>query len=191
MSLSALLAATMMSAAVQAAPTETEVHYVDLFERFCLSTGGQAAVAVGRADADGWARAPELIQPVPTAPVMDARVSVRPLADGSVRYFSLVTSSSPPGDKEAHVCVVDGKHAEPMRLDAVLALVTDAIGIEPIRQPGRFVWVISGQDPFVDERDLPASGADLFAVARTRSIYLIQLAMDGNQPAVFLMRAGP
>lgn len=192
MSISSLLAAALLSAALQTAPTEAETRYIGLFERFCLSTGGRAAEAMAAADAEGWVPAPGLIAPTPTAPIMDARVS-HEAQPGGPQPLALLTSSSAPGDQQAHICAVDATNLEPLRTEVVIELLAAEIGLAPTRPASgvwRATWILSGDGPFVDEIPSLNGGADLFALARERPIYLIGVQVDGGQPFIVLSRAG-
>lgn len=190
--LALLAAGPAMAQDVQ--PTPTEVRFIGLFDRFCLSNGGRMAAALAAADAEGWVpTTPSFLEPTPGAPVMAGRMS-HALVPGGPQPVVLVMSSSPEGPGQVHVCSVDAHNMETVRLNAVVEMLADRLGIEPVRPrsgPSAAMWVFSGTGPFADETRLMAGNPGLEVLStQERPIYMLSVQMDGPQPAILYFRVG-
>jgi hypothetical protein len=189
-----LVATAMIVMATPAAaqvPMSTEAYFQHV-DRFCLSTGGDPALATAAAEAEGWLPAPQaMVDEIvnPDAPEVAIRLS-EPADAAPAR---LILTSSPPmtGHEgvKVRVCMVEPAPASAIEEAALSALVEARVGLAAAILP---VWAFSGTGPYTDRTDLMLGGMEAMAAhAATEPVYMLNLMpTDDGTPALGLLRIG-
>ena len=189
-----LVATAMIVMAAPAAaqvPMSTETYFQHV-DRFCLSTGGDPALATAAAEAEGWLPAPQaMVDEIvnPDAP----QVAIRLSEPADAAPARLILTSSPPmaghDGVKVRVCMVEPAPASAIEEAALSALVEARVGLPAAILP---VWAFSGSDPYIDRTELMLGGMEAMAAhAATEPVYMLNLMpTDDGTPALGLLRIG-
>ena len=189
-----LVATAMIVMAAPAAaqvPMSTETYFQHV-DRFCLSTGGDPALATAAAEAEGWLPAPQaMVDEIvnPDAP----QVAIRLSEPADAAPARLILTSSPPmaghDGVKVRVCMVEPAPASAIEEAALSALVEARVGLPAAILP---VWAFSGSGPYIDRTELMLGGMEaMVAHAATEPVYMLNLMpTDDGTPALGLLRIG-
>ena len=190
----ALVATAAMAVATPAAaqvPMTTETYFQHV-DRFCLAGGGDPALAIAAAEAEGWIAAPQaMIDEIlnPNAPEAAVRLS----GPADAAPARLILTSSPPmaghDGVKVRVCMVEPAPASAIDEAALTALVETRLGLAAAILP---VWAFSGTGPYTDQTELMLGGMEAMAAhAATEPVYMLNLMpTDDGTPALGLLRLG-
>lgn len=177
----AVLAAASPSAAqdgpAQADPTDA---YFALFDRFCITTGGDPEAAVAAAEADGWIAAPQaMVDEIRNPRAPDVVVWLAGPAETSPDRLIVSTSPAAPDRRNLRFtacAVVPGEGAEGPDRGRLPAMAQRRLGLEQIMMP---VWLYTGSGPFTDESALMMEGNEAMdARAVETPLYMLSLMQE-------------
>lgn len=189
-----LVATAMIVMATPAAaqvPMSTAIYFQHV-DRFCLSTGGDPALATAAAEGEGWLPAPQaMVDEIVNPNAPEAAVRLSGPADGAPAR--LILTSSPPmaghDGVKVKVCMVEPAPASAIDEAALSALVEARLGLAAAILP---VWAFSGTGPYTDRTELMLGGMEAMAAhAATEPVYMLNLMpTDDGTPALGLLRIG-
>ena len=191
MALVATAAMVMAAPAAAQAPMNTETYFRHI-DRFCLAAGGDPALAIAAAEAEGWIAAPQaMVDEIVNPDAPEAVVRLSGPADAAPAR--LILTSSPPmagrGDMKVRVCMVEPAPASAIDEAALTALVETRLGLAAAILP---VWAFSGTGPYTDQTELMLGGMGRHGLhAATEPVYMLNLMpTDDGTPALGLLRLG-
>ena len=183
-------AALLMAAPAAAQVPMTTETYFGHVDRFCLGAGGDPALAIAAAEAEGWIAAPQaMVDEIVNPEAPEAAVRLSGPADAAPAR--LILTSSPPmaghDGVKVRVCMVEPAPASAIDEAALSALVETRLGLAAAILP---VWAFSGTGPYVDRTELMLGGMEAMAAhAATEPVYMLNLMpTEDGTPALGLLR---
>lgn len=177
--------------AVAQVPMSTETYFQHV-DRFCLGTGGDPALAVAAAEAEGWLPAPQaMVDEIMNPNAPEVAVWLSEPVDAAPARLILTTSPAMAdrGGLKVRVCMVEPAPASAIDEAGLSALVEARLGLAAAILP---VWAFSGTGPYTDRTELMLGGMEAMAGhAATEPVYMLNLMpADDGTPALGLLRIG-